>query len=125
MEKETIQISANQVDIVDYEEVLRRDPEYADVGNPQGNVYGIRYYVRVTLEDGTRYLHFKGFDEADKRLSELQAAVAKRGVINLEYWAGIYPVYGSKAWEREDAEREYQFRSALAAGDHERADLYC
>ena len=120
MEKETIQISAHQLDIVNHEEVLYRCPEDGELR------YGIRYYLRATLEDGTRFLHFKGFDdEADKRLSELEAAVAKRGVINLEYWAGTYPAYGSKAWEREDEEREYQFRSALAAGDHERADLFC
>jgi hypothetical protein len=126
MDKETIQISANQVDIVDYEEVLHRDPEHADVGNPQGNVYGIRYYVRVTLEDGTRYLHFKGFDKADlDDAVTLQVAVSKRRVIDLKHWVEVDPAYGSKAYEVADEEREYQFRSSLATGDYGRAELFC
>ena len=126
MDKETIQISANQVDIVDYEEVLHRDPEHADVGNPQGNVYGIRYYVRVTLEDGTRYLHFKGFDKADlDDAVTLQVAVSKRRVIDLKHWVEVDPAYGSKAYEVADEEREYQFQSSLAVGDYGRAELFC
>jgi len=126
MDKETIQISANQVDLVDYEEVLYQDPEYADVGNPRGNVYGIRYYVRVTLEDGTRYLHFKGFNEADlDNAVTLQVAVSKRRVIDLKHWVEVDPAYGSKAYEIADEEREYQFQSSLAVGDYGRADLFC
>ena len=86
MDKETIQISANQVDIQDYEEVLHRDPEHADMGNPQGNIYGFRYYVRVTLEDGTRYVHYKAFDRADlDDAVTLQVAVSSRGAINLKH----------------------------------------
>ena len=126
MENETIQIFANQVDIADYEEVLRRDPEHADLGNPQGNVYGIRYYVRVTLESGARYLHYKAFSRTDlDDAVTLQVAVSKRREINLKHWAEVDPAYGSSDWRDADVEREYQFSSALAAGDYERADLYC
>ena len=126
MDKETIQISANQVDIQDYEEVLHRDPEHADVGNPQGNVYGIRYYVRVTLEDGTRYLHYKAWDRADlDEAMTLKNAVQNRRVIDLKHWVEVDPAYGSKAYEVADEEREYQFRSSLAVGDYGRADLFC
>ena len=126
MDKETIQISANQVDIQDYEEVLHRDPEHADMGNPQGNIYGIRYYVRVTLEDGTRYVHYKAFDRADlDDAVTLQVAVSSRGAINLKHWVEVDPAYGSKAYEVADEEREYQFQSSLAVGDYGRADLFC
>ena len=126
MENETIQISANQVDLQDYEEVLYRDAESADMGNPQGNVYGIRYYVRVTLEDGTRYVHYKAFDRADlDDAVALQVAVSSRGAINLKHWAEVDPAYGSKAYEAAEEERDYQFQSSLASGDYERADLYC
>lgn len=126
MDKETIQISANQVDIQDYEEVLHRDPEHADVGNPQGNVYGIRYYVRVTLEDGTRYLHYKAWDRADLgEAMTLKNAVQNRRVIDLKHWVEVDPAYGSKAYEVADEEREYQFQTSLAVGDYGRADLFC
>jgi len=127
MENETIQISANQVDLQSYERVLYRDPEQAEMGNPQGNVYGIRYYVRVTLEDGTRYVHHKAFDRADlDDAVTLQVAVSSRGVINLEHWSySDSPAYGSKAWAEAEEERDYQFQSSLASGDYERADLYC
>lgn len=126
MEKETIQISANQVDTVDYEEVLYRNPEMSDMSNPEGCVYGIRYYVRVTLEDGTRYLHYKAWDEADiGEAVTLKTAVQNRRVINLKHWVEIDSAYGSKAWEGADQERDYQFQSAVAVGDYGRADLYC
>ena len=126
MENETIQISANQVDLQDYEEVLYRDAESADMGNPQGNVYGIRYYVRVTLEDGTRYVHHRAFDRADlDEAVTLQVAVSSRGAINLKHWVEVNPAYGSKAYEAAEEERDYQFQSSLASGDYERADLYC
>ena len=126
MDNETIQIQANQVDIQDYEEVLYRDAESADMGNPQGNVYGIRYYVRVTLEDGARYLHYKAFDKADLNDAvTLQVAVSSRGAINLKHWAEVDPAYGSSDWADAEVERDYQFRSSLAKGDYERADICC
>ena len=126
MDNETIQIQANQVDIQDYEEVLYRDAESADMGNPQGNVYGIRYYVRVTLESGSRYLHYQAWDRADiGEAMTLKNAVQNRRVINLKHWAEVDPAYGSSDWADADVERDYQFRSSLAKGDYERADIYC
>jgi hypothetical protein len=72
--------------------VLRYDPEYAQMDNPQGAVVGERFHLEATNEYGDRRV-WGGFDTA----SDAEAA--------LEFWAPpvflwdeSYPVYGSEAY---------------------------
>ena len=123
--KNQIKIRPDQVDIRVSEVVLYNDYECADMGNPSGAVHGFISRIRLTLDDGTCYLH-NHIEEGHRSNREAEVAelseklllkVQERGVVNLDHWSETEARYGSQAWERQDAERNYQFQVAAARGD--------
>lgn len=123
--KNQIKILPEQVDIHVEEVVLFNDYESADMGNPSGAVYGFVSQIRLTLDDGTCYLH-NHVEEGTRHSKEAEVAelseklllkVQQRGVVNLDHWSETYARYGSQAWQHQDAERNYQFQAAYARGD--------
>lgn len=98
------------------ETILDYDPEFADMGNPDGAVYGKRYFVEVTTEDGARFVHqtnFTSFEDAAKLADRVRLA----GEINPEKWSEAFPVFGSLKWEAEEAERWFNLQAARMSGD--------
>ena len=81
--------------------------EHADMSNPQGAVWGQGIFIKATTVRGERFTLMDATFETDQeeKAQALCDKIIARGVIDLKYWSGDYPVYGSPAWEEEDAER--------------------
>ena len=81
--------------------------EHADMSNPQGAVWGRGIFIKATTERGERFTLMDATFESseEEKAQTLCDKINKRGVINLKYWSQGYPVYGSSAWQEEDAER--------------------
>lgn len=99
--------------------VVARNPEMADMSNPNGEVYGTRYDVRVETESGNRWVYtgaswVSRHDPAEaERQAEFFAArvngalrVSGGAALDERYWEETNPVYGSLAYEAEGAEAE-------------------
>ena len=102
-------------DIVDF------NSEFADMGNPNGAIYGNVFFVIVETKLGSRYSHVNRFDnlhDAEKLALRVQA----HGVIDLAHWNQSYSVYGSAAWEGEEVYRRIDLQNAISAGDSEAID---
>lgn len=82
-----------------------RNPEFADINNPNGNVYKELFWITVTLNDGTRYDHYfitDNIKEIDALLTRMKIFIEGSDKLDLEnskVWALGTPVYGSKAYE--------------------------
>ena len=88
-------------------EVVRFDPEWADMSNPSGAVYGERIMVCATTRRGRRFIHSHIFDATEvDRAERLVARIKDAGRINLDHWNETYEVYGSDAWCAADEQRE-------------------
>ena len=79
------------------------DPEMADYSNPRGEIYGDRFFLRVSNGLGqaytTRYYpdHYKTMESAAHRL----ALLIEAGTVNPHSNAKLHldsPVYGSRKW---------------------------
>jgi hypothetical protein len=127
-----MKITAKQVSTYSSEEVVRSDPEFADVGNPSGAVFRLVSRVLIELEDGTRILNNRGFsnpvdgnnEEVAAKVEALADRVRKAGEINLAHWFETHSVYGSLSWENEETERRHNLEVALRSGNYEAADRY-
>jgi hypothetical protein len=105
------------------EAVIGTDPEMADMGNPNGHIYGRKLLVEAVTADGRRFLYgreFASFEAAHKFALRVEAF----GAINRDLWNETFPVYGSQAWEVEDAERRLNLEAAVRAGDAEGIERY-
>jgi len=128
-----MKITAQQVSTKANQEVIYSDPEFAEMGNPRGDIVRSVYRVVIELDDGSRYLHHRGFsnpvdgddDQIALKVEALADRVAKAGEINLEHWFETYPSYGSAAWRVEESERRHNFEVASFYGDEEGMDRYC
>ncbi len=128
-----MKITAQQVSTQASEEVLYSDPECADMGNPSGDIIRPVYRVLIELDDGSRYLHNRGFsnpvdgdyDEIELKVEALANRVRKAGEINPDLWVETYPAYGSAAWSGEESQRQQNFEVARLRGDEEEMDRYC
>jgi len=80
--------------------VVRRDPEFADYDNPEGNIIGERFYIRATNALG--YAWVWGWHE-DKMQLEMDYEFLAPPV---EFWEPGRPVYGSWAYQAEGQEHE-------------------
>ena len=128
-----MKITAQQVSTQANREVLYSDPECADMDNPRGDIVRPVYRVVIELDDGSRYLHNRGFsnpvdgdyDQIALKVEALADRVAKAGEINLEHWFETYASYGSAAWRGEERERRHNFEVASFYGDEEEMDRYC
>jgi hypothetical protein len=128
-----MKITAQQVSTQANEEVLYSDPECADMDNPRGDIVRPVYRVLIELDDGSRYLHDRGFsnpvdgdyDQITLKVEALADRVAKAGEINPEHWVETYARYGSAAWRGEECQRRQNFEIARLSGDEEEMDRYC
>ncbi len=98
------------------EEAVSFDPEYADMGNPEGARYAKVARVTAETADGRRFVHEVGFEAHAQSANTLASKVAKAGKINLKHWQETYAVYGSSAWALADLQREqaHQMNPATA-----------
>lgn len=81
--------------------VMGSDPEMADMSNPSGNLYGLRYYVVVTNTKGDRWAHDHGFKNevaAEMLAKAVQKALDAGKKLDSAHWTEHYPVYGSDAY---------------------------
>lgn len=105
------------------EVAVASNPEMADMGNPNGFIFRRRLFVEAVTESGRRFIYqgfFANADVADRFVSRVQA----KGEINLEFWGETYSIYGSPAWQNEDAERNANFQIARARGDEAAMERY-
>lgn len=98
------------------EVVIAFDGEFAEPGNPDGAIYGIKVFVTAETPDGRRFNHSTAFDLEDAAAERLVARVLSCGVINSEYWDETYSIYGSAAWQEEDDLRALAHASGALAG---------
>ncbi len=80
----------------------------ADIGNPHGDVYEMKFVVIAETAAGSRFQHCGVFDTSPDRLV---ARIELAGAINLQLWAETFEIYGSAAWEDADRMREVAWRS--------------
>tara|TARA_R110002153_G_scaffold77445_3_gene198876 strand:+ start:5244 stop:5630 length:387 start_codon:yes stop_codon:yes gene_type:complete len=128
-----MKITAQQVSTQSSHEVLHSNPECADLDNPTGDFVRPVARVLIELDDGSRYVHDRGFSnpvdgddkEVEAKVEALADRVAKAGEINLEHWVETYASYGSAAWRGEERERRHNFEVASLHGDEEEMDRYC
>ena len=89
--------------------------EYKEMSNPQGAVWRRGIFIKATTDRGERFTLMDSCDadrcqrffdtDQEEKAQALCDKIIARGVIDLKYWSTDYPVYGSPAWEEEDAER--------------------
>ncbi len=97
----------DSVNLVKGDVVVRFDPEWADMSNPDGAVYGQRILVHATTPRGRRFVNNRIFDTTEsERAARLVARIKDVGHINIEHWYETFEVYGSEAWCAADNQRE-------------------
>ena len=105
------------------EVVIGENGEFADLSNPRGLIFGRKIFVEAVTESGRRFIFGRDF-ETQLGAGKFAARVEARGEINLEFWNETFPVYGSPAWQAEDAERDANLRHAVSRGDSEAIERY-
>jgi hypothetical protein len=99
--------------------VVGRDPEMADIDNPNGYRYGYSAYVVLEDQNGRRWIHSKKFvkrweDDAMAAaapfLHAVQVHLDAGGEIRFEFWTETDPAYGSIAYQSQGTE---QYRALL------------
>ena len=83
--------------------VVGHDSESADMSNPNGELYGVAYYVVMIDEKGNRWAHDYRFMNDEAAAIEFRDKVANtynKGIVRLKYehWLEVEPVYGSEAY---------------------------
>jgi len=84
-----------------------------------------RWEIEALTADGARF-HFHDLYETEDRAVRQVARIASKGSIDPDLWVEGYPVYGSRAWEDEDAEA-LPYRMGLRAGfitEHDVPEVY-
>ena len=93
------------------DEVVRFDPEWADMSNPTGAVYGQRIQIHATTPKGRRFIHSHTFATTEaERAERLVARIKDAGRINIYHWNETFEIYGSDAWCAADEQREINHR---------------
>jgi len=85
--------------------------EMADMTNPSGAIYRDIAVVVAEAADGTRWVHGK-HAPAPEVAERLAARVKAAGWINPLFWNESYPVYGSAAYRRNQADEVLAERRA-------------
>jgi len=81
--------------------IVGQNPEMADIENPRGYIYAVRWFVQGEAHDGSRANHTHIFaDAADAlRLAErIRAAVLAGKKLDSQRWVWVNPAYGSDAY---------------------------
>jgi hypothetical protein len=101
---------------VDSEEIVaRRDPEYADMDNPRGEVYETRYFMVAADEAG--HLYRWGWERTQAKAEEVFQLLAPAVTI----WPLWRCVYGSLAYEQNDCEHDqirWELETSLGSDYH-------
>lgn len=92
------------ISVVDFEEVIDRNPENADFSNPTGVSYGLASYLRAESASGVRYVGPRlGCGAAENFEYTVAPFAAKLGEdwnpANDAEWSEDRPCYGSAAYE--------------------------
>ena len=86
---------------VDSEEtVVGRDPEYADMDNPRGEIYAVRYFMVAATEAGRLYRW--GWERTEAKAEQMFQLFAPA----VSEWPLWRCMYGSEAYEQDDCERD-------------------
>jgi hypothetical protein len=108
----------DNVQIVKTRVVIGAHPENADMGNPNGYIWGDRFFIIAEFPNGRRMKHPHPFkNEGDAEI--LAKKVQERGEITPKHWVEFYPVYGSAAWHNEETQRRHALEIAVANNDQE------
>lgn len=108
--------------------IVGSNPEWADLDNPHGAIYGEIRYVVAELPSGRR---FRGpilpeECKSEKALGEVEAAfqqlVDAKVVKPEDEWQEMYPVYGSAAYTEQ--EPEIVFEEKQTTLDNEAFDVF-
>jgi hypothetical protein len=101
-------IAIDSANFFEDEAIVEFDPEYADMGNPSGAIYGRKIFIHAVTAEGARYVlgHVFEADEED-RAARLVDKILRAGAINEAHWGETYAVYGSTYWQDEDRERQF------------------
>jgi len=83
--------------------IVRQDPEFADVGNPNGAIWGDVFYIVAVENKGDRMIYtsadFETMEAAEKYLADMDPASPD---VDPD-WQYIDPVYGSEAYVQEES----------------------
>lgn len=109
-------ISAVHVDtsvvVVDY------NFELADMGNPNGAIYGFTAFMVAIAEDGRRWQHnhrwkssseLDAISEAQEYANRVNEKLARGRKLSEECWDEVEPVYGSKSYRQQNIESQRFF----------------
>lgn len=94
--------------IFEDEYIFGTDPEYADMGNPDGCRYSRALFISAITPNGRRYI-LSGVQfelEESKKAQSLVNRIKNVGAISPGLWVETFSVYGSSAWQEEDMERQ-------------------
>jgi hypothetical protein len=87
------------IEVRDEVRVVRTDPEYADMDNPRGEVYGTVYFLRAVNPFGYTRTYF-GYDSEAQAMNAFLFGIAP----SVDEWFEDRPFYGSIAYQLEDTE---------------------
>ena len=106
-------IRIQSVNIFQDECIYAFDPEYADMGNPNGARYEQQLFIHAITSSGQRFIHTAFQFETDEvaRAERVAARILACRVINPEHWVETFAVYGSAYWQGEDMERQFAWDS--------------
>ena len=91
--------------------------ELADMGNPDGAIFGRMIFVFAETREGRRFVHERQFDLSQAEVAEkLAAKVARKAEINPIFWGETFEIYGSQAWGEHDNQRALAHQSSPLAG---------
>jgi len=97
------------------QEVVGIDPEAADMGNPDGAIYGNVHRVEAEDADGRRWFHNRTFADEDAAW-RMSCKVNRKGEIDLDFWTRTFDRYGSPAWEAGERDRQMAHDMGPLAG---------
>ena len=81
--------------------ITGRNPENADMSNPDGNYYGERFYAIATAPNGARRRHYRMF-KTEQLAEDFYLFFA--APIWADDWFETDPEYGSRAYEAAEPE---------------------
>lgn len=84
--------------------VVDRNPEYADLDNPNGDIIRERYFMTATDADGRIYRY--GWEETAEKAEMVFQYLAPA----VEEWPMWRCVYGSRAYDLEGCETDWAIR---------------
>lgn len=96
-----------QLSIIRDQVVIRRDPEYADMGNPRGDIYDDRFFIEASDENEV-YAYREMFEDEARAETVLSVLQFQHNQDRLDprdsdEWRFLRHRYGSEGWLEEEA----------------------